>query len=46
VNRDAIQGYELGANSYIVKPVDFDKFIETVKSLRIYWLLVNQPHLL
>jgi len=35
--------YELGANSYIVKPVDFEQFIETVRTLGMYWVLVNQP---
>lgn len=34
--------YQLGANSYIVKPVDFDKFMESVKNLGLYWLLLNQ----
>jgi CheY-like chemotaxis protein len=39
--RDLIQGYGLGANSYIQKPVDFDHFRTTVKSIGFYWLLVN-----
>ena len=34
--------YELGVNSYIVKPVDFDQFIEAVRALGFYWLLLNQ----
>ena len=40
--RDLVQGYGLGANSYIQKPVDFDQFRETVKSVGLYWLLINQ----
>ena len=39
---DILQGYGLGANSYIRKPVDFEKFIETVGQLGPYWLLLNQ----
>lgn len=41
--RDLVSSYELGVNSYIQKPVDFAEFRETVKQLRLYWLLVNQP---
>ena len=40
--RDLVSSYNLGANSYIQKPVDFAQFRETVKSLGLYWLLVNQ----
>lgn len=35
--------YRLGVNSYIVKPVDFDQFLEVSKQLGFYWLLINQP---
>ena len=41
--RDLVQGYGLGANSYIQKPVDFDQFRDTVKSVGLYWLVINQP---
>jgi len=39
---DIIESYHLGVNSYIVKPVDFDKFVESVRTLGFYWLLFNQ----
>ncbi|MGC1936417.1 MAG: response regulator [Candidatus Acidiferrales bacterium] len=39
--RDLVEGYKLGVNSYIQKPVDFDSFRETVKHLGLYWLLIN-----
>jgi CheY-like chemotaxis protein len=41
--RDLIKGYELGVNSYIQKPVDFDQFRGIVKQLGLYWLVINQP---
>ena len=40
---DIKTAYALGANSYVVKPVDFDAFAEAMSSLGLYWLLVNQP---
>ena len=40
--RDLVQSYGLGANSYIQKPVDFEQFRHTVKSIGLYWLLINQ----
>jgi len=39
---DMVESYQLGVNSYIVKPVDFDKFIESVRNIGLYWLLINQ----
>jgi two-component system, response regulator len=41
--RDLVASYNLGANSYIQKPVDFDQFRETVKSVGLYWLVINLP---
>ncbi|MDP2755472.1 MAG: response regulator [Nitrospirota bacterium] len=41
--RDVIESYNLGVNSYIRKPVDFDQFVETVKQIGFYWLLINEP---
>jgi len=41
--KDIIESYNLGVNSYIVKPVDFDKFMSSVKEIGFYWLLLNQP---
>ena len=40
---DIVESYQMGVNSYIVKPVDFDQFTEVVKHLGYYWLLLNQP---
>ncbi len=43
---DLVRSYDIGVNSYIRKPVDFDQFVETVKQVGFYWLLINeQPHL-
>ncbi|MGM0378094.1 MAG: response regulator [Bacteroidota bacterium] len=39
---DMMKSYQLGVNSYIVKPVDFDKFVDAVRDLGLYWLLLNQ----
>ena len=39
---DLLSGYELGCNSYIRKPVDFNQFTDTVKQLGFYWLLINE----
>ncbi len=42
-DRDLEEAYRLGANSYIVKPVEFDNFAQAIERLGIYWMLVNQP---
>lgn len=41
--QDLAAGYDLGTNSYVRKPVDFDQFSEVVKQLGLYWLVINQP---
>jgi two-component system, response regulator len=40
--QDLIESYRLGVNSYIVKPVEFDNFVDAVKELGLYWLLLNE----
>jgi len=40
--RDLVESYRLGANSYVCKPVDFEQFIEAARQLGLYWLLLNQ----
>lgn len=39
---DIAESYKLGVNSYVVKPLDFDKFVEAVSALGLYWVLLNQ----
>ncbi len=41
-DKDVINGYRLGANSYVRKPVSFDEFLEAARALGLYWLLLNQ----
>ena len=41
--RDRIESYQLGVNSYVVKPVDFENFASAVQQLGFYWLLLNRP---
>lgn len=40
---DLVNGYKLGANSYVRKPVDFNQFVEAIKSLGLFWLIWNEP---
>jgi two-component system response regulator len=42
-DRDIIESYNLGVNAYVVKPVEFEKFVEAVTHLGLFWLLLNQP---
>ena len=41
--RDMINGYKFGANSYVQKPVDFTEFIEAARQLGLYWFVINEP---
>lgn len=41
--KDVIESYKLGVNSYITKPVDFDKFLKAAEEIGLYWVLLNQP---
>jgi two-component system, response regulator len=41
--RDVVESYKLGVNSYVVKPVDFEQFVTAVQEIGLYWLLVNKP---
>jgi CheY-like chemotaxis protein len=41
--KDVIESYKLGVNSYIAKPVDFDKFLKAAEEIGLYWVLLNQP---
>jgi two-component system, response regulator len=43
--QDILKGYKLGANSYVRKPVDFDQFVEAVRQLGLYWLVLNEAPL-
>ena len=41
--RDLVESYKLGVNSYIVKPVNFERYTQAVRDLGMYWMLLNQP---
>jgi len=41
--RDVVESYQLGVNSYIIKPIDFDQFVNAMRTLGMYWLVLNQP---
>jgi CheY-like chemotaxis protein len=41
--RDLVESYRLGVNAYVVKPVDFDQFVDAVKQVGMFWALVNEP---
>jgi two-component system response regulator len=41
--RDIVESYELGVNSFITKPVEFDKFVDAVSEIGLYWILLNKP---
>lgn len=41
--KDILDGYKFGVNSYIVKPVDFENFVKAITEIGLYWLLLNQP---
>jgi two-component system response regulator len=42
-DEDLLRGYDFGANSYVRKPVDFNQFVEAVRQLQMYWLVLNEP---
>jgi two-component system, response regulator len=42
-DRDIVESYKLGVNSYVSKPVEFDAFIDAVSTLGFYWILINKP---
>ena len=42
-DRDVVESYRLGVNSFVSKPVEFEQFVETVSQMGLYWLLVNRP---
>ena len=44
-DRDRVDSYDLGVNSYVVKPIEFDNFSKTIADLGFYWLAVNEPAL-
>ena len=43
--RDLVNSYQLGVNAYVVKPVDFQKFVESIKQIGFFWAVINEPPL-
>jgi len=43
VEQDLVRSYELGVNAYVVKPVDFQKFIESIRQIGFFWAILNEP---
>jgi DNA-binding NarL/FixJ family response regulator len=41
--QDLLRSYELGVNGYVVKPVDFQKFAESIKQIGYFWAIINEP---
>ena len=41
--QDLVRSYQLGVNAYVVKPVDFKKFVEAVKQIGFFWAIINEP---
>ncbi len=41
--RDVIEGYDLGANAYVVKPINYERFVEAVKEMGFFWTVLNEP---
>jgi CheY-like chemotaxis protein len=41
--QDLVKSYELGVNAYVVKPVDFQKFVESIRQLGLFWAMINEP---
>lgn len=41
--QDLVKSYQLGVNAYVVKPVDFQKFVESVKQIGFFWAIINEP---
>jgi DNA-binding response OmpR family regulator len=41
--RDLVQSYDLGVNAFVVKPVDFNQFLEAIRTLGMFWAIINEP---
>ncbi len=41
--KDLIRSYDLGVNAFVVKPVDFNQFLEAIRALGVFWAIVNEP---